>query len=119
MFKNDFAWGVSAAAYQIEGATNEGGRTPSVWDMYCLKSGAIERGETGDIACDFYHKYKVDNLTFNAYRNRKYHIPGYDDCERCHSEQSEQRQTCQQEDVLHLVTFPSPMFELQRKHRYL
>ena len=60
MFKTDFAWGVSAAAYQIEGATNEGGRTPSVWDMYCLKSGAIEGGETGDIACDFYHKYKED-----------------------------------------------------------
>ena len=60
MFKKNFVWGVSAAAYQIEGATNEGGRTPSVWDMFCLKDGAIERGETGDIACDFYHKYKED-----------------------------------------------------------
>lgn len=60
MFKKDFVWGVSASAYQIEGSVNEGGRTPSVWDMFCLKSGAIERGETGDIACDFYHKYKED-----------------------------------------------------------
>lgn len=42
MFKKNFVWGVSAAAYQIEGATNEGGRTPSVWDMFCLKSGAIK-----------------------------------------------------------------------------
>ena len=60
MFKKDFVWGVAASAYQIEGATKEGGRTESVWDMFCLKDGAIERGETGDVACDFYHRYKDD-----------------------------------------------------------
>lgn len=60
MFDKDFVWGVAAAAYQIEGAAHEGGRTESVWDMFCKKEGAIERGETGEIACDFYHKYKED-----------------------------------------------------------
>ena len=38
MFKKNFVWGVSASAYQIEGNTNEGGRTPSVWDMFCKKT---------------------------------------------------------------------------------
>ena len=60
MFKKDFAWGVAAAAFQIEGATKEDGRTESVWDMFCKKDGAIERGENADTACDFYHKYKED-----------------------------------------------------------
>lgn len=60
MFDKEFAWGVAAAAYQIEGAAHSGGRTESVWDMFCKKDGAIERGETGDVSCDFYHRYKED-----------------------------------------------------------
>lgn len=66
MFKKDFAWGVAAAAFQIEGATKEDGRTESVWDMFCKKDGAIERGENADIACDFYHRYKEDIALMKA-----------------------------------------------------
>lgn len=60
MFDKNFVWGVAGAAYQMEGATAEDGRTESVWDTFCKKDGAIERGETGEVACDFYHRYKED-----------------------------------------------------------
>lgn len=68
-----FAWGTATAAYQIEGATRADGRGPSVWDRFCRQPGAIERGETGDIACDHYHRWRDDldlmrRLNLNAYR---------------------------------------------------
>ena len=72
-FPKDFTWGVAAAAYQIEGGADEGGRVPSVWDTFCRKPGAVKDGDTGAVACDHYHRYEEDAdliaaLGANAYR---------------------------------------------------
>jgi hypothetical protein len=45
-------WGTSTASYQIEGAAGEGGRAPSIWDVFAHTPGKVERGHTGDVACD-------------------------------------------------------------------
>ena len=57
---SDFIWGVSTSSYQIEGAANEDGRGPSIWDTYSRLPGKIKDGDTGDIACDHYHRYRED-----------------------------------------------------------
>lgn len=72
-FPDKFLWGTATAAYQIEGAKDEGGKGLSIWDMYCKKDGAIYNGENGDIACDHYHRFKEDvalmkKLGMKAYR---------------------------------------------------
>ncbi|MEP6654776.1 MAG: GH1 family beta-glucosidase [Myxococcales bacterium] len=59
-FPKDFLWGAATSAYQIEGAAAEEGRGPSVWDVFSKKKGATFEGQTGDIACDHYHRYKED-----------------------------------------------------------
>jgi beta-glucosidase len=59
-FTDDFLWGVATAAYQIEGAINEDGRQPSVWDTFSATAGKVLNGDTGDIACDHYHRYESD-----------------------------------------------------------
>jgi beta-glucosidase len=69
----DFLWGAATAAYQIEGATTEDGKGLSIWDTFAHTPGAIERGETGDIACDHYHRWREDvdlmaQLGLRAYR---------------------------------------------------
>ncbi|RFU42721.1 beta-glucosidase [Actinomadura logoneensis] len=56
----DFVWGASTAAYQIEGATKEDGRGPSVWDTFTARPGTVRDGHTGDVACDHYHRYEED-----------------------------------------------------------
>lgn len=68
-----FVWGASTSAYQIEGAATADGRGPSIWDTYCRQKGKIANGDTGDIACDHYHRYVEDvallrDLGVNAYR---------------------------------------------------
>jgi beta-glucosidase len=68
-----FVWGVSTSSYQIEGATQEDGRGPSIWDTYCGQTGRIANGDTGDVACDHYHHYAEDiglmrELGVTAYR---------------------------------------------------
>ena len=70
--RQDFIWGVSTSSFQIEGATKEDGRGPSVWDVYC-QTGAVKNHDTGDIACDHYHRYREDvalmkRLGVQAYR---------------------------------------------------
>lgn len=70
---NDFLWGCATASYQVEGAYNEGGRTPSIWDTFSHTPGKTANGETGDVACDHYHRYKEDiaimkKLGINSYR---------------------------------------------------
>ena len=60
-FGKDFIWGVSTAAYQIEGAHNLDGKGPSVWDTFVQKRNKIFRNHTGDIACDHYNRY-IDDL---------------------------------------------------------
>ncbi|MBB4688110.1 GH1 family beta-glucosidase [Amycolatopsis jiangsuensis] len=56
----DFRWGVATASYQIEGAVAEDGRTPSIWDTFCRLPGTIDNNDTGDVACDHYHRMPED-----------------------------------------------------------
>jgi beta-glucosidase len=59
-FGSSFHWGVSTAAYQIEGAHDKYGKGPSIWDDFVQRKKKIINNHTGDIACDFYHKYTSD-----------------------------------------------------------
>ena len=59
-FANDFLWGTATAAYQIEGAVDEDGRAPSIWDTFSHTPGKVRGGDTGDVACDSYHRYAED-----------------------------------------------------------
>ncbi|MBB5632997.1 beta-glucosidase [Cryobacterium mesophilum] len=59
-FPSDFLFGVATAAYQIEGAAHEDGRTDSIWDVFCREPGAVVGGDNGDVACDHYHRYTTD-----------------------------------------------------------
>lgn len=59
-FPQGFVWGSATASYQVEGAVNEGGRGPSVWDTFSHTAGKTANGDTGDVADDFYHRYKQD-----------------------------------------------------------
>ena len=59
-FPSDFLFGVATAAYQIEGATHEDGRTDSIWDAFARVPGAVVDGHNGDVACDHYHRYEAD-----------------------------------------------------------
>jgi beta-glucosidase len=68
-----FELGVATAAYQIEGAVNEGGRGASIWDTFSHTPGRVAGGDTGDIACDHYHRYVEDvalmeDLGVDSYR---------------------------------------------------
>ena len=58
--RRDFVWGAATAAYQIEGAATEDGRGESVWDRFCATPGKVRNGDTGEVACDFYHRYPDD-----------------------------------------------------------
>src|SRR3984957_7628607 len=59
-FPAGFVWGAATAAYQIEGAATTDGRGPSVWDTFSHTPGRVRGGDTGDIACDFYHRSEQD-----------------------------------------------------------
>jgi len=68
-----FTWGVATSSYQIEGAATAGGRGPSIWDTFSRVPGAVINGDSGDVACDHYHRYNEDLdlikwLGVNAYR---------------------------------------------------
>jgi len=72
-FPDGFLWGTGTSAYQIEGAVNDDGRAPSIWDVFTHTSGATHNGDTGDVACDSYHRLDDDietlvDLGVNAYR---------------------------------------------------
>ena len=72
-FPERFLWGVATSAYQVEGAIHEGGRGTSIWDTFSGTRGRIRGGDTGDIACDQYHRYPEDvalmaALGIGAYR---------------------------------------------------
>jgi beta-glucosidase len=59
-FPKEFLWGTASASYQIEGAANEDGKGESIWDRFSHTAGKIKNGDTGDVACDFYHRYADD-----------------------------------------------------------
>ncbi|WP_298040893.1 GH1 family beta-glucosidase [uncultured Microbacterium sp.] len=72
-FPDDFLFGAATAAYQIEGAAQEGGRTDSIWDAFARVPGAVIGGDDGAKACDHYHRYRDDvalmkNLGLQTYR---------------------------------------------------
>ncbi|MFJ5292608.1 GH1 family beta-glucosidase [Streptomyces sp. NPDC088348] len=69
----EFTWGVATAAYQIEGAVAEDGRSPSIWDTFSHLPGKIDNEDNGDVACDHYHRWREDiglmkQLGVDAYR---------------------------------------------------
>ena len=59
-FPSHFKWGAATASFQIEGATGEDGRGPSVWDTFCATPGKVANGDTGEFACDHYHRLDQD-----------------------------------------------------------
>ena len=72
-FPKDFLWGAATAAYQIEGAYNEDGRGPSIWDKYSAYHGNTRYNETGHVADDHYHRVDEDiaimkEIGLKAYR---------------------------------------------------
>jgi beta-glucosidase len=72
-FPKGFYWGTATSAYQIEGAWNEDGKGPSIWDTYAHTPGKIKNDESADVANDHYHRYKEDvalmrSIGANAYR---------------------------------------------------
>ncbi|MFI8199285.1 GH1 family beta-glucosidase [Streptomyces sp. NPDC085942] len=72
-FPTGFLWGAATAAYQVEGAAAEGGRTPSIWDTFSHTPGRVLGGDTGDVAADHFHRYRDDvalmkRLGLQAYR---------------------------------------------------
>src|SRR5690606_6237492 len=62
LFGEEFIWGVSTAAYQIEGGHNADGKGPSIWDVFSKKKGKIRNGHHAEVACDFYNRYEDDIL---------------------------------------------------------
>jgi beta-glucosidase len=72
-FPADFIWGAATASYQVEGAVSEDGRSESIWDRFSHTPGKVANGDTGDVACDHYHRWPEDlhllgELNLNAYR---------------------------------------------------
>jgi beta-glucosidase len=72
-FPDGFTWGAATAAYQIEGAARADGRGQSVWDTFSHTPGKVRGGDTGDVACDSYHRYRDDialiaSLGLSSYR---------------------------------------------------
>ena len=72
-FPKDFVWGTATSSYQIEGAATTDGKGPSIWDAFCKIPGKVHNQNTGDIACDHYHRLEEDvallkNLGVTAYR---------------------------------------------------
>jgi beta-glucosidase len=59
-FPSDFTFGVATSSYQIEGAASTDGRSPSIWDTFSHTAGKTKNGDTGDVACDHYHRYLED-----------------------------------------------------------
>ncbi len=73
MARRDFIWGVATASYQIEGAVRADGRLPSIWDTFSAEPGKVLHSDTGEVACDHYHRWESDvdliaSLGVDAYR---------------------------------------------------
>jgi beta-glucosidase len=73
VFPKGFFWGTATASYQVEGAWNEDGKGESIWDRFAHTAGKIKNGDTGDSACDSYHRWREDialmqSMNLNSYR---------------------------------------------------
>jgi beta-glucosidase len=66
VFPKGFRWGAATASYQIEGAWQEDGKGESIWDRFCHTPGRIQKGDTGDVACDSYHRIDEDVALLRA-----------------------------------------------------
>ncbi|NXA74906.1 LPH hydrolase, partial [Thryothorus ludovicianus] len=71
-FPEDFTWGVSSSAYQIEGGWNADGKGPSIWDNFTHVPGNVNNNDTGDIACDSYNKVEEDLYMLRALGVKNY-----------------------------------------------
>ena len=72
-FRKDFVWGAATASYQVEGAAYEDGKGLNIWDVFCKEEGRVYEGQSGDVACDQYHRYEEDvrlmkEMGLKAYR---------------------------------------------------
>jgi beta-glucosidase len=72
-FGDQFAWGTATASFQIEGAWQQGGKGESIWDRFSHLKGKIHHGDTAEVACDFFHRYRSDlqlmrQLNFSHFR---------------------------------------------------
>ncbi|MFK8102274.1 MAG: GH1 family beta-glucosidase [Saprospiraceae bacterium] len=65
-FPKGFVWGSATSSYQIEGAWNKDGKGPSIWDAFCQIPGKVHAGDTGNLACDHYHKLEEDIALMKA-----------------------------------------------------
>lgn len=74
MFPRDFVWGASTSAYQIEGARGADGGGESIWDVFSRKPGKVYGGESGERACQHYHRYRDDVALFAELGLRAYHF---------------------------------------------
>ncbi len=73
LFPKGFVWGAATASYQIEGAWDEDGKGESIWDRFSHTPGKVDNGDTGDAACDHYHRWREDvalmrEMGLKAYR---------------------------------------------------
>ncbi|KFP97123.1 Lactase-phlorizin hydrolase, partial [Haliaeetus albicilla] len=71
-FPEDFTWGVSSSAYQVEGGWDADGKGPSIWDNFTHVAGNIKNNDTGDIACDSYNKVEEDIYLLRALGVKNY-----------------------------------------------
>jgi beta-glucosidase len=71
-FPPGFIWGAATAAYQVEGASRADGRGESIWDRFARTPGRVHNGDTGDVACDSYHRYAEDIALLRELNLRSY-----------------------------------------------
>jgi len=71
-FPENFWWGTATASYQVEGAWNVDGKGESIWDRFSHTRGKVKNGDTGDLACDHYHRYQEDVRIMQALQMKSY-----------------------------------------------